>query len=831
MEVVDLAGLSGAGYGGKAAGLARLIGLGAAVPPGFAVSASDLSPADWPAATREAFEARCADLLDHGPVAVRSSAIGEDGAERSFAGQFETVLGVSDVAGAWEAAARCVASGGAERVLAYAGLSAPVQVGTIVQRMVPARAAGVLFTVDPAGADPGLVVEAVAGTGEKLVGGRVAPERWRAYRAGTGAIEVHPDPAGRPGAALTASEVAKIAAEAWKLAGAWGADLDLEWALDEQGRVHWLQARPITARKPWAPPDIVRSVPDAEDGPVTVWANWNVRETMPDPMAPLTWSIWSESIMPALTRDVLGLPEGSIAAAKGTPLDLVNGRVYFNMNAMLASPIMRRGGLERLLSFIDERAARTSAGLVASGVLRGRRLPGHPLEHARSLLGTSLGGFRRMRKVLSPVSTLAGLERSASLTVAGPPVADLSDAGLLEALGLMASPQAGELRDGVAMANAAFFMWLAADRAFAPWPAARRLLAAGVDNNPTTAISVAIDDLAGAAPAAVSANASLDALRALGPADPEVASWLERLAAFLRDFGQRGPREFDLLAPRWADEPGAVLELVRARLASPQRQHVRDRLRALRAERDREVAAALAQAPVWRRPLMRMLAGAVPYFMPLREAPKHHAMRVFHRIRQAAQELGLRLVAAGRLAEPADVFFLEKGEVAILLAGEPLAADPAALVAGRRAAYEAYRGRRAPSFVRSDGVPVPEDAPPPSVDGVLRGVGIGTGQGAGPVVVLAEPDPARFRDGAVLVVEFADPGWTPLFPRAAAIVMEVGGEMCHAAVIARELGIPAVFGVPGATRLLFDGQEVRVDGIAGTVARVSGDAAEGARKA
>ncbi|MBI3724026.1 hypothetical protein HY251_08755 [bacterium] len=119
--------------------------------------------------------------------------------------------------------------------------------------------------------------------------------------------------------------------------------------------------------------------------------------------------------------------------------------------------------------------------------------------------------------------------------------------------------------------------------------------------------------------------------------------------------------------------------------------------------------------------------------------------------------------------------------------------------------------------MRSDGVPVlPPAAPADDAPGLLRGTGIGAGRASGPVRVLREPDPAALREGDVLVVSFADPGWTPLFPRAAAIVMEVGGSMCHAAVVAREMGIPSVFGVRRATELLVPGQRVLVDGVAGT---------------
>jgi pyruvate,water dikinase len=800
---------SGAGvspaFGGKAAGLTRLIALGCDVPAGFVFPATTDLPERWPDALRRDFEQACATLLRDGPIAVRSSAQGEDSAERSFAGLFETTLGVTDLDGAWAAAARCVASGSAERVLAYSGRPDPVPVGIVVQAMVAARVAGVLFTIDPTGSSPGLLVEAVAGTGDLLVGGRVAPSRWRAYQAGTGAIEVHGD-AGN--SLLDDPTVADLVAKGRDIAGKWGADLDLEWAIDDAERLWWLQGRPITARAAWEAPRIDRTVPDADEGPITVWSNWNVRETLPDPFVPLTWSIWRHSILPAITRDLLGLPDGSPAIDAAIPLDRVNGRIYFNMNALQGNPQARGKRLARLLAFIDRRAAATMEHLMDKIVVAPRKLRISAGERLLGMLQTVASGPRKAWMLLNPRAALRKLADAAARTSAGPPVAALSDADLLAALDLMAAPEAGPLRDALPLANAAFFIWLAADKLFEPWPDARRLLATGVAGNPTTDISLGIDDL-------------VEAARPHGDVFQLDMAWQAELARFLTRYGQRAPREFDLLEPRWADDPAMVVDLVRAELATPGRIPVRDRISRLRAERERRIAEAMAAAPPLTRLAMRRLADAVHAYMPLREAPKHEAMRAMLRIRQAAVELGRRLAERKVIDRPLDVFFLEKDE----LAG-PL--DPAALrakVAARRADYERDKARPAPFFVRSDFVPVAEEQPAAAEaaePGVLRGVGIGTGRGEGPVVVLETPDPARLPQGAVLVVEFADPGWTPLFPRASALVMEVGGAMCHAAVIARELGIPAVFGVAGARSALKDGDRVVVDGDAGTVRQSAG---------
>ncbi len=260
-----------------------------------------------------------------------------------------------------------------------------------------------------------------------------------------------------------------------------------------------------------------------------------------------------------------------------------------------------------------------------------------------------------------------------------------------------------------------------------------------------------------------------------------------------------------------------ILDLVRVGLESPPGETVEARLARLSAARERAIAAAVAASPAWRRPLMRFLARQVVACTPMREAPKHHAMLAFERIRAAALELGRRLTRRGVLDDAADVMFLEWSELQSLATGGAVAADLRDRVRERREALDRRRAARPPDLLRSDGVP--EDEPEDRADapGTLRGLGASGGRARGPVRILRAPDAGGLREGDVLVVEYADPGWTPLFPRSAALVMEVGGAMSHAAVVARELGIPAVFGVRGATSLLADGETVEVDGDRGVV--------------
>ena len=832
------------------------------MPEGFAVAAGTLPPSSWPRELRERFVLECEGLLRHGPLAVRSSALAEDQADRSFAGLFATVLEVDSTAAALEASARCIASGASERVLAYAGADRPLAVGLLVQRMAAARAAGTLFTRDPRGLDAALVIEAVAGLGDALVAGHADPERWRIYRSGLGGWESRLErrASGAAAGVLTAFEAEALAAEGARLEAALGEPLDLEWALVRDSRAVWLQARPITTLVDSPRYTVERSVPDADDGPVTVWSSWNVRETMPEPLHPLTWSLWRATIVPFLTERFFGVPRDSPIFDQVQSLDRVQGRVYFNLNAALAIPLLGRI-LRSTIDRVDARAGAVVSDLTERGILTPRRLRGAGRAPALGALASLLRSAPLALRALRPEACLADLEAAAARVARRPEVASLDARSLLAELRLWESAEAGTLRDGMQMLTAALLTWVAAERLFAPWPEAQRLLAAGIRGNPTTEISVRIDELSEAARplAALFAEQPAAAVRQApgapedrAPGSIDVAAlrdralferlgahaagreWLDRFHAFLDYCGHRGPREFDLAAARWSDDPGMVIDLVRLGLVESGRERVGARLRRLEEERRAAIAAAVRAAPRWKRPLLRRAASSVARMMPLREAPKHYGLQVFQRMRRSALELGRRLAAARVLDRAEDVFFLELAELEALapvLDGKPEASahreSLAPRIERRRLLLAEFQARPAPDFLRSDGVPV-DDRPPASEsagDGELHGTGVSRGAATGIARVLAHPDPHGFRHGDVLVVAFADPGWTPLFPRAAALVMEVGGVMCHAAVVARELGIPAVFGVPHATELLAAGQRVVVDGARGSVRIVEDRAA------
>ena len=690
--------------------------------------------------------------------------------------------------------------------------------GLVVQRQVEARTAGVCFTIDPTGQDGAVVVEAVAGLGDVLVSGQVQPERWRVYRTGFGSVEARRDP-GMAATVATTAEASEVAMGGAALAARLGFPLDLEWARDAAGRLWWLQARPITAAVAPRAFAIERFFEGVDDGPVTVWANWNLREVMPDPFPPLAWDIWKETVLPTVAEPVFGVPRSSPLFAHVMAVDLVNGRVHWNMNGLLALPVFGRL-LRRVLRVIDAGAAEVTGRLVADGVLRPRRMPGSRLRLSLAMLSAGLRATWGQLGGLFPRRVMRLLMEAGKHAAGRPPVGSLEDARVLEEMRIFASDDLGSLRNGMQAVALGILVLGVAEAAFRRHPEARARLASGISGNPTTEISIGVDALTDAArplAAVFETRRAWPDLRKELLESSRGRGWLERLDAFLADFGQRCPGEFDITVPRWAEDPSMIVELVRSGLSRPVAEKVAARIERLGRERWAEVDRAAAASPFWQRPLLRGLARRLEAYMPLREAPKHSAMFFFQRVRAAALEAGSRLVERRLLGARDDVFFLRFAELQALFAGAPPALDLAERIAGRRETFTRFRAERSPDFLRSDGVPVEATAPPPEEPGVLRGVGASHGRASGVVRVLRSPDPTAMEDGEVIVVEFADPGWTPLFPRAAAVVMEVGGVMCHAAVVARELGIPAVFGVTGATSTLRDGQTVEVDGGLGTV--------------
>jgi pyruvate,water dikinase len=863
--------------GGKAASLARLLAAGLPVPPGAVLPAGQELTEQARVALEQAIEQL---VPSGGALAVRSSARLEDGLAASFAGQFATVLDVKDKAALLAAVRACRASyagpGAAEYLRAAAsrescrekdltppfpipppvasGRSAPrrgdgaerILGAVLLQRQIPARWAGVCFTADPqSGLESLTVIEAVRGPGAALVSGSAAPAYLRIDRRSGRLVawrNMRED----------VRERDRLLGLAWELDGLGrraraaldGAPLDIEWAWD--GAQLWLlQARPITQTTFALPQRQPVSEPE-------VWTHGNFAETMPGPIPPLAWDVMREALSGA--ERTFGT-QTVARELNSEVLEYIAGRVCWHLSPLASADLLSRLMLRKIGS-VDANVGEAVARLLAGGDWAPQRIPSARLRAALMLGLAGLGlrslpamarAWRRGRE-----RTLADMAQSAQQLLAATgaePLAGLSAAEVWRRARALLRDFWPALEPHLGAMNLLGLPLLYANLA-ARWSGCSLAEAAGaaLDLEPTWVRRMEgalkrLGEKLGAAGVAQAATAD------------ELPETLRvEYQAFAREFGHRGPGEQDISQPRLAERPEVVIALaLRAcsRLAAPVAHPAAD---SRRPDPDLvlpRVAARGLLGPC-RAAVLRLLRPPAQHWAPLREQTKHvFWMPVWQRLRALILRVGQALHEGGHIARAEDVFLFYCDELDVLCAdpggrpGRPahrarpcaeatstMAASPSpsarpsgkppaqhwagALAAERRRQMERWARLDFPAVLRSDGVPVPLGAAPS--DGVWTGVGISAGVHQGPArVALSFEQAQALEPGEVLVVPAVDPGWTPLFLRAGALVMEVGGVLSHGAVIARELGLPAVAGVAGLTRTCKTGQWLQVDGKIGTV--------------
>ncbi len=844
-----------ADLGGKAAGLHRLVGSGAPVPPGFSLSASafeawireagagedldrlgglvrrrDRAEAEASAAAlavrlaaaevpREVARAVSEGLgdLSEGTVAVRSSGLLEDGTTHSLAGLYRSVLGVprEEVEAALVA---CWLSAFEERAIAYLcerGLGPErLGLGVVVQTMVEPEVSGVLFTLDPRRArEDQVLVECLEGRGEELVSGRRDPARLHLAWDGT-VVEAEWNAAvaedRRP--ALLRAYTEDLLPLAWKLHLEAGQPLDLEFAWRD-GRMWVVQARPVTS---------VSLEPSAGE-----WSNADFNEggVASGTCSPFMWSLYDliwQSRLPEYFRRI-GLADGAEQVRWG--------RTFFGV------PYWNVGEVKRLLAAIpgfDERAFDADLGIhkrypegVAPTPLGLTNLAG-----ALRVLWGMYREFGRQR-----AATAAMLERFPEVEASwgGDEARARDDAAFAEAYRELIATRYFEVEGTYFMtifnsSNAKLEFKGAFDRLEARAPGAVSFLdlLTGIPRLKTVEAAQDLYRLCQELASDPEARERLGSGEVEGLvaalAEPEPApGWRAAIAAFLRRHGHHSRRELDPRVPRWSEDPGFVIEKIRQSLAdldpgkAPEVIEARQRTRHEEArERCRRVFGWNLPAWWWFRYVMDQSRG----YCWLREEARDRSTRMYRIVRLWTLEMGRRLAARGALATAEDVF-LHPWERLVAAASGGI--DPGTMKAlGERQRQEMARfaAFRPPRELGSALLPE-EPLPPGSEGSVLKGVGGAPGRTRARVRVIARiEESGRLVRGEVLVTEFTDPGWTPLLNLAAAVVTEVGGVLSHAAVLSREYGVPAVLAVRGATRLLADGELVEVDGDAGTVRRL-----------
>ncbi|HWJ53337.1 MAG TPA: PEP/pyruvate-binding domain-containing protein, partial [Propionibacteriaceae bacterium] len=782
--------------GGKGANLGELVAAGFPVPDGFVVSTAAYDSAveqgglrslitertgDDGAAIRAAFErstvpdAVAAAIteayadLGGGPVAVRSSATAEDLAGAAFAGQQDSYLNVIGTAAVVDAVRRCWASLWSDRAIAYRRhqrIDDDPRMAVVVQRMVDAEAAGVMFTANPVtGARDEVVVDAARGLGEAVVSGLVTPEHYRLDSRGRvmehtlGRTEVvrHtllPEPA-----------LTELATLGRAVAEHFGRPQDIEWAY-VGGRIWLVQARPMTALPP----------PPLKLNRIRRKIGLQLMDYMSVRPYPLDMSGW---VRPGIGRMV----------------ERMLGEIL-GLRVSLSDSLPERDGVvERFVPPAPRPTLETPVAVLRLVRRAVRYIPAHWTDDPR---------FQRFEDGMSEL-------------------ADIDPRGLGWTELMQHCRRTLEIADLVTDLRVDYLPGTAV--ALARLRAMLTLLGSPVTIGTITAgartrtgdANRAVQELA----TRVRADEAVrDAFTRLEPStlaqrlesDPSFADFREALQAFLSEYGHRETLSpLVITAPTWSDDPVPVLGMVKVMVEEP-------------TPADGPGPAAEAERRLLTHPRLRSprrratalrIVDAARQGVAFREDTHFHATKAMPILRRSLLEAGRRLQAAGILSEVEDVFHLNLEELeAVSLPDHLGAAD-----ADRLRATAHDRATRRAELAGSPMIAA-TDLRDPVVDqqALVGGVAASGGRATGPVRVIMEP--AQFgamHGGDVLVCPYTNPAWTPLFSRAAAVVVDSGGVGSHAAIVAREYGIPAVMGTGTGTSVLTDGRLVTVDGDTGLV--------------
>ena len=855
-ELSELSRAHLAEVGGKAANLGELISAGFRVPDGFCVgtaayrAATDgrLPPpgtadaaaarsavlaAPMPESLRTVIRERYARMGSDVPVAVRSSATAEDLPGASFAGQQDTYLNVVGGDAVLDAVHRCWASLWTDRAVAYRASQGidggtdgtGVALAVVVQRMVDARSAGVLFTADPiSGRRRQAVIDAAPGLGEAVVSGRVDPDHVVVDTA-TGRI-LRRTVGGSGSFCLTDGQVRELAELGDRVETAFGAPQDIEWAFDGSGELWLTQSRPITTLFPVP----VRSKPVAAED-VRVFFCITLAQGLHRPITPMGQAAFR--VIGSGFPTLAGYPPERITDGPAG-FSLAAERIFADFTPVVRSRV-GRAIAPRGMDFMEARSAVVLRGLFDDprfSVVPGSRRVGlrtllRSLAAIRAPIGAARALIRPAAAIRSAQRLLVGIER-APVPAPGAPIAERVDA----AVGLLAGsfPVAPRILPAAAVGFAGLGLAWRLLRGDITATDAETVLR-GVPGNVTTEMDMALWDLAvrvrgDRACTALVAGTEADELSVRYRAGDLPPVLQQGMFAFLARYGRRAVAEIDLGMPRWSDDPTHLFGVLAGYLrldtegaaVTPDRRFADGARQA--EEMVRDLTARARRRGRLRGALVSLGLRRARALVGLREMPKFLMITAIARARGLLAGVGVELAAGGALEAADDVFFLDFDEVKAAAAGR----DLRAIVAGRRARYAEELGRRhVPRVLLSDGTEPEAVATVATPEpGTLVGSPASAGTVSGVARVVLDPVGARLEPGEILVAPSTDPGWTPLFLTAGGLVMEMGGSNSHGAVVAREYGIPAVVGVPGATRDITSGMRVTVDGAAGVVRLADG---------
>jgi pyruvate,water dikinase len=730
---------------------------------------------------------------EQGAFAVRSSATAEDLPGASFAGQHDSYLNVVGASAILRSVRRCWASLFSERAVTYRRRigfdDRNLQMAVVVQQMVAAEVAGVLFTADPVTSNRRLaIVEATQGLGEALVSGLVTGDVYRVRDDVL--VDATVEQPARP--TLTEAQVIHLVQLGRRVEAHFGRPQDLEWCLVGDD-FSFVQSRPITTLFP---------VPERDDDDNHVYVSVGHQQMMTDAMKPLGLSFW-QMTTPA-------------------PMAEAGGRLFVDVTRRLASPSSRAGFLELVGKSDPLTADALQTVLERDGFLRSlpdEQSPGPLFGGAPAPIETDPVIVTEL--IEGSEASVAAAERDIQ-TLSGTALLDFIRADLQELKRILFDPQSHQ----VFMSAMEATWWL--NERLETWLGEKNAadtLTQSVPHNVTSEMGLALLDVADVIRPHPDVVAFLQHVEDDGFLDelPELAGGQEArdaITAWLGKYGMRCAGEIDITRPRWSERPATLVPLILGNIKNFERGAAGRRFEQGRQEAatlERELLERVRALPDGARKAeeTKQMIDRVRTFIGYREYPKYGMVGRYFVYKRALLAEAERLVQAGALREREDIFYLTFQGLDDVVRTHRVDSH---LLGRRKDAFRSYQALTPPRALTSDGEAIAgtyrrDDVPA----GALIGLPVSTGTVEGRARVVTDMARAELEAGDILVTRYTDPSWTPLFLTTAGLVTEVGGLMTHGAVIAREYGLPAVVGVEQATRLVRDGQRIRVDGAAGYV--------------
>ncbi|HQQ74383.1 MAG TPA: PEP/pyruvate-binding domain-containing protein [Pseudomonadales bacterium] len=792
-HIIPLQKITNEAVGGKAEGLAKLIRLGLHVPAGFVIQHAE--PGNMPSDLLAQYHA-----IGGGKVAVRSSAIGEDSVDASFAGQYETILDVEGDAALVAAIEQCLHSIQNVSAMAYqskksadANAEMPVvEMCVVVQTMVPAAVAGVLFTADPVTSSrQHIVIDAVSGLGEKLVSGEATPDHYVLDRSGK---IIEQDLVGSS-ALLSTQQLQTLLQEALNAEAKMGFPLDMEWAINQEGVLCWLQARPITT---------LGADLNELDTPLLdekhIYTRCNVSEALPGALCPLTHSVTGRGLEVGMQR--LFIDFGILQKEDNHWYVMSNfyGHMFMNLSTM---------------SWTALKAFGTNADDLAMAVC-GRLIP----ELNEGFVKPSL--IQRIPVLIKYFKTLFSAGKHSSALQKQAESVALSHQRSALAQWKMIDSFMGEMQ------SAHHSHLVSSTVAGMMMPLLLGILAKGktVTDEHHTMVAALLAGAEDVESADIAQGAdriqklllqqphvrerfievsSADALGYLRSADSGAAG--KEFSRYIARHGHRSISEMDLRVKEWACDPQPLIETLQVSVRGLLGQPIK-KAHAASASTSASTGNLLYQQQnAVIRYLVRIARGGVVG----REFSKSRLIAIKRMFKQAYRELAQMMVVEKFLPDVDAVYFLTHEELGECL-NSPASSQWGERAMLRRAAMKEQQALQFPDVFVGKPSPLQPDLSQLPADKIVRGKTVSRGCVTGIAKVARVVSEAnKLEAGDILIAPITDIAWTPYFSLIGGLATDIGSAVSHGAVVAREYGLPAIVKTDIGTQVFQDGDVVVLD--------------------